>query len=89
MGDSIVRINNISIIEFLLLTLLTLYGCLQFPKVSTRQIEIESNLDGLSQDEVCIEYISETMNGQTLETTSKLSGKAYWTSPEKTDMVMQ
>ncbi|WP_249262328.1 hypothetical protein [Leptospira alexanderi] len=78
MGDRIIRISQIRRIEYFFLALLTLYGCLQFPQVSTPQIGNESNLDGLSQDEVCIEYISETMNGRTLEATLKLSEKAYF-----------
>ncbi|AVV51169.1 hypothetical protein [Leptospira santarosai] len=65
-------------IKFLFLSSLTFFGCLQFSNVPTRQVQIESNVPNLSQNDICYEYVLQTMNGRTLEENLKrFGGKAH------------
>ncbi|EQA63822.1 hypothetical protein [Leptospira alexanderi] len=54
-------------IELLFLVHLAVYGCLQFPFVSSKLTENEVKFHSFSQNEICYEFIFESMNGKTLE----------------------
>ncbi|TGK20251.1 hypothetical protein [Leptospira stimsonii] len=65
-------------IKILLLINLAFYGCLQFPNTPMRKVSIESGMPSLNQNDICYEFVLQTMNGKTLEANLKnYGGKAY------------
>ncbi|RHX83931.1 hypothetical protein [Leptospira stimsonii] len=64
--------------SFLLLVNFALFGCLQFPNVPTRPVQIERVTPNFDQNDICYEFGSQTMNGRTLEENlKKFGGKAH------------